>query len=378
MIEVPDRLLDAVYDAATDQQLWRSVLTQIADLTGSQGGVLFGQSFGAATVYFDYNGRLSEECTAVYKERHVQNPWNVAMESQPVGRVVLSDSVVPLVSLQQSLFFDEVLRPQDVAHNAMVALAAKNDFLVAFNICRSLRQGPIGDHARALLEQLVPHMRRSIGLGFRIDGYRAMQQGEYRVLDRLSSGVVLLDRRARILYANAAARALDTSDGPLRLRDRTVATHLSSHAQRLGSLIRAALGGVPASSMSVPRLHDGQLLTILVLSVRGQDVGRLADLRMPDAAVLLFIVDPANRAGVSPTLIMDAYGLTPAEARVALATSSGLGIPEAALQLSLSPNTIKTHLRRVFAKTGTAGQGELTRLMTSLNIFSRFGSEGES
>jgi hypothetical protein len=55
MIEVPDRLLDAVYDAATDQQLWRSVLTQIADLTGSQGGVLFGQSFGAASLAPDRN-----------------------------------------------------------------------------------------------------------------------------------------------------------------------------------------------------------------------------------------------------------------------------------------------------------------------------------
>ena len=40
--------------------------------------------------------------------------------AQQVGRIVLSDEIVPLASLRPTLFFDEVLRPQDVAHNAMV------------------------------------------------------------------------------------------------------------------------------------------------------------------------------------------------------------------------------------------------------------------
>jgi len=54
--------------------------------------------------------------------------------------------------------------------------------------------------------------------------------------------------------------------------------------------------------------------------------------------------------------IMDGYGLTQAESKVALAASSGLGVPETASRLGVSPNTIKTHLRRVFAKTGTSRQ----------------------
>ncbi len=127
--------------------------------------------------------------------------------------------------------------------------------------------------------------------------------------------------------------------------------------------------------MSVPCLGDARLLTVLVSSVRGKEVGRLADLRLPDAAVMIFIFDPANRIGVPLTWVMDAYGLTRAEARVALAVSSGLGIPETAAQLGLSPNTIKTHPRRVFMKTGTGRQVELARLMASFETIS--GSAGE-
>jgi DNA-binding CsgD family transcriptional regulator len=363
-----DQLLDLIYDAATEDELWRSVLTEIADITGSQGGVLFGQSFRAARVYFDFNGRLSEECNRAYRERHMHNPWSAAMEAQPVGRIVLSDEVVPLASLRPTLFFDEVLRPQDVAHNAMIALAAKDDFKAAFNLCRSARQGPLDQDGQRFLAGLVPHMRRSARLGFWIEGYRTLQHAEYHVLDRLSVGVILLDRRARLLYANAAARALDSSDGPLRLRGTTVSAQSPPQARRLGALIRMALLGAPAASMSLPRPSDGGLLAILVSSVRGRDVGRFADLSLPDAAVLLFIVDPANRAGIPLAWIVDAYGLTPAEARIALAASSGLTIPETAHRLGLSPNTVKTHLRKIFAKTGTNRQAELARLIASIGL----------
>jgi DNA-binding CsgD family transcriptional regulator/PAS domain-containing protein len=363
-----DRLLDLIYDAATEQELWRSVLTEIADLTKSQGGVLFGQSVRASRVYFEFNGRLSEECNRVYRERHMQNLWSMGMESRPVGRIVLSDEIIPLSSLRPTLFFEEVLRPQDVAHNVMIALAAKDDFCAAFNLCRSVRQGDLGRDERGLLGRLVSHLQRAFLLGFRLDAYRALQCSEYQVLDQLSVGVILLDRRARIVYVNRMARSLDADAGPLQLRNATVTTLSPPHSQRLGELIRAALLGTPARSMSVPRSSDGQLLTILVSSVRGRDVGRFADLSMPDAAVLLFIIDPANRAGIPLPLITDAYGLTPAEARVALAASSGLTIPEAALQLGLSPNTIKTHLRKVFAKTGTNRQTELARLIAAVGL----------
>jgi hypothetical protein len=134
VIELPDKLLDLIYDAATEQELWRSALNEIADLTNSQGSVLFGQSVRASKVYFDYNGRLDEECNKVYRERHMHNPWSIGMESQPVGRIVFSDEIIALSSLRRTLFFDEVLRPQNVAHNVMISLAAKDDFRAAFNL----------------------------------------------------------------------------------------------------------------------------------------------------------------------------------------------------------------------------------------------------
>jgi DNA-binding CsgD family transcriptional regulator len=368
VMEPPDRLLDLIYDAATEPELWRTALTEIADRTGSLGAVLFGQSVAMNAVYFDYNGRLDETCNRAYKERHMQNVWSVAMEMRPVGGIVRSDEIISLSSLRKTPFYDEVLRPQGVAHNTMVPLAARNDFRVAFNICRSERQGAIDDDGRRFIERVVPHLCRSMQLGFRLDGYRALQRAEHDVLDRLSVGVVLLDRRARVIYSNAAAASLSSDDSVLCVRNGMIAARSDLHASRFASLIRSVLSGMTAASISLPRSGDGRPITVVASSVRGRDVGRFADHHMPDAAVLLLMIDPTTRPKIPSAWIMEAYGLTQAEARVALAASSGTTIAETAEQLGLSSNTVKTHLRKVFDKTGVSRQAELVRLVASIGL----------
>ena len=365
-IDLSDKLLDLIYDAATEPELWSSVLTEISDLTGSQGGVLFGQSI--RKVYFDYNGRLDADRIRIYQEQHITNAWSEYMFRQPVGRLVGSDEIIPLSALRATAFFDDVLRPQEVAHSVMAKLFGNDDFHGAFNICRSERQGPMDESGRRLIAAILPHLRRSVALGFRLDGNRAIQRAEYAVLDQLASGVILLDQRNRILYLNAAARLLGLEDGALSLRGGTLRARSQAHAKRLDDLILGAQRGLPASAMSIPRIGNGQLLTVLISAVRGHDIERFADMNMPDAAVLVFIVDPVNSSGMSISWVMDAFGLTPAEARVAVAASTGVSIPSVATSLLLSQNTIKTHLRRIYAKTGTSRQAELARIIASLAL----------
>ena len=194
--EPPDKILDLIYDAATDEALWSPALAKIADMTSSVGTNVFGANIKAHRIDFYFNGRLSEEAYRVWRERHFINPLSVVMNYSPVGKLVWSDEILQLVDLKRTAFFDEVFRPQDIAHTAMLPLAAKEHFQAGFSICRSERQGPFDAGEMRLIAQLYPHIRRSLLLGFRLDGYKALQRAEYHVLDRLSVGVILLDRRA--------------------------------------------------------------------------------------------------------------------------------------------------------------------------------------
>lgn len=361
-----DRILDLIYDAAGDHELWPAALTAIADLTRSEGGILFGQSVAAEQVYFDFNGRLNSECNRVYQERHMRNPWSLAMEDVTVGRLVLSDEVVALSDLKKTGFYDEVLRPQDIGHNAMIALAARDDFRVAFNICRGNSRGEFEAAERQVFETLAPHLRRSVTLGFRLSGYLALRNAAFDVIDKLTDGVVVMGLRGHVLFANQTACSLE-AEGSLKLRP-SIATCSPSHTRRLASLVRLALAGGAGGAVSVPSFDGSRLLTIVVVSLRSGEVNNLYAARISDAACAAFVIEPLRREPVGARQLMDAYGLTKAEARVAITASSGRTMAEAGLALGLSPNTVKTHLRRVFAKTDTGGHAGLAALLAIIGV----------
>ena len=61
--------------------------------------------------------------------------------------------------------------------------------------------------------------------------------------------------------------------------------------------------------------------------------------------------------------IADAYKLTPAEMRVLMTIIQIGGVPEVAPVLGISETTVKTHLQRIFAKTGTSRQADLVKIV---------------
>jgi DNA-binding CsgD family transcriptional regulator len=65
----------------------------------------------------------------------------------------------------------------------------------------------------------------------------------------------------------------------------------------------------------------------------------------------------------TPEIIARHYGLTPSELRVLLAVIEVGGVPEVAEALGIAETTVKTHLGKVYGKTGTARQADLVKLV---------------
>lgn len=189
----------------------------------------------------------------------------------------------------------------------------------------------------------------------------------FDVLDRLSVGLLVLDRRARILFANSAARCYGAEDGPLIMRRARLGARSAAHTQRLSALVQTVLSGSPERSMTIAQA-DGPPLTLVVSSIGHQDPDQFSARNMRDAAVLVTIVNLTGEIAVPAARVMNSFGLTAAEAKIALALASGASVPEAAATLGLSTNTVKTHLRKVFAKTGTSRQAELARVLSLLGL----------
>jgi DNA-binding CsgD family transcriptional regulator len=185
----------------------------------------------------------------------------------------------------------------------------------------------------------------------------------HAVLDQLSAGVVLLDRKLKVQFANKAFRAM-ASDGALVLRGQSLSSASPPDAAKFDHLTRSVLAGAPGGTMAIRHPDDGRLITILVTPVRSRDV--FANLQLRDSVAMLFMFDPVRPLALPPKWIMDAYRLTMAEAQVALQVSAGRSVAEIGIRLNIFPNTVKSHLRSIFAKTGVRRQAELVGLIAAL------------
>ena len=80
-------------------------------------------------------------------------------------------------------------------------------------------------------------------------------------------------------------------------------------------------------------------------------------------ATLLSAADAPPSAGAVPPIPAAELpaGLTPREAEILTLIARGLTNPEITARLVLSSHTIKTHISRIFAKTGSANRTEAVR-----------------
>lgn len=83
-------------------------------------------------------------------------------------------------------------------------------------------------------------------------------------------------------------------------------------------------------------------------------------------AAIIFIADGLKTIDVDPAALQRTYGLTPAEAKVAVTLLEFASAKEVASALSVSPHTVRTQLRNIYAKLGVDTRTRFVKLMLGL------------
>src|SRR5882762_6756190 len=201
-----EALVGLMYDAVLDASLWSAALEGIADLTDSAAALIHGYSVDREVYTFHDLGRVDPDCKRRHELYHIDNPW-MRSSRFAAGHAVRSDDLIPLAQLKRTAFYDDVLRPQDIAHGTIVNVISRPDFRVSINVERSETKGPFSERDIVVLNALLPHLRRACQLRLRMHDYQAAAQAERDALDALSTGIITFDAGHRVLFANTAAQA---------------------------------------------------------------------------------------------------------------------------------------------------------------------------
>jgi LuxR family maltose regulon positive regulatory protein len=172
----------------------------------------------------------------------------------------------------------------------------------------------------------------------------------------------------RPLIEHAPEPMVDDASQVLSLRRATV------HALLLDAVARDQLGETDAPEASIERALeltevDGLILQFMLVPV-GELLERHPRHRTAHAALLSAILDAL--AGTSPEPERETAPLrdplSEAELRVARFLPSNLKSPEIAAELFVSTNTVRTHLRHIYAKLDAHSRGEAVARARELGL----------
>jgi DNA-binding CsgD family transcriptional regulator len=237
---------------------------------------------------------------------------------------------------------------------------------------RGLEAPLITEKERNKMRLILPHISRSFGVMQRIQTAELNVVCTLSALDSLPTGVLLLDGNGSVAFANRSALSmLDVGDG-LRLRKLSPAAALGDlvadnavACKAISEAIRTTLSRDPfvaphfSKCVSV-RQHSGTANFTLQFSALGEhnEFGTFA--------AIVFIADSAQQINIEPTLLQSAYGLTPAEAKVAAALLESSSVQEVAGVLGTSPLTVRTQIKHIYTKLGVDTRARFVKLLLGL------------
>jgi DNA-binding CsgD family transcriptional regulator len=275
---------------------------------------------------------------------------------------------VPGFELEGSEFYEQWMKPQGLAPvwPAILSIIAESgEMVAALTVLQREGDEPFSEAQIASADVLVPHLQRAFRMRMLLDAAHHARAPVADALDRLPLGMLVLDGDRQVLIENAsAAQALALEDG-IEIRATGLTAADARENARLQELIQAALESTSAqglngtSFMQVSRPSGRQSFSLMLSPLLSAPPGALSS----KAVVACFISDP--EAGHVPTIdaLGQIYGLTPAEAEVVQLLVKGLSLDEVAADREISLNTVRSHLKHIFSKTGTSRQSELLSLV---------------
>jgi DNA-binding CsgD family transcriptional regulator len=362
-------LIGDIYDAVIDPAQRNDVLDKIASFTGGHsGGLLSKHSLSKSEVLYCYVG-ADPNSLQVYSESYPKLDPTADSPCFGVEQVVSATDLVPYEEFRRGRFYREWARPHgwvDVASAVIEKSATSCTFL---SVVRHEANGLVDDEMRRRMALVIPHVRRALLIGQTIHRKQTEAVCFSDVLDGLSSGMILVDASGRIVHTNNAGNAiLDAGDFLRSVCGRLVASDLAINAALREILVAANAGdaALGVKGIALPlTAHDGERYVAHVLPLTS-GARREAGLAY-NAVAALFIRKASLEPFSPPEVIGEMYKLTPTELRVLLAIVDIGGVPEVAAALGVAVTTVKTHLSRLFEKTGVARQADLVKLVAGFS-----------
>jgi len=363
-------LIALTYDAVLASERWPAFMERLVKVVGARSALLREVEYNTGAVGLFETVGYDPAYVAAYRKYFVRlDIFAEAFVSLPIGAIRRGDEVVPWERQRKTEFYNDYFAPLKIRHVLGGTLSRNQEYQLQFAMQREPGQGDFDEEDMRLIRLVTPHMARAAQIYHQVAEVTDLKQWALSALDSLRIGVILLDGRGEPVHLNRAADRLVAGRHGLTVRRHGLSLHSATETAKLRSLIddaaRVATGkGIIAGDCLRVRSSGGGEATLQFQVIPlPRDISEHSWRHsLTDSCVAVFISTPGG-----PRLpwqrVADMHGLTRAEARLASLLAEGISLEEAAEALLVSVQTVRSHLKSVFSKTGVTRQAELVALL---------------
>ncbi len=240
------------------------------------------------------------------------------------------------------------------SHTLLAGIGPRHGNIVGVCALHSASRGQMDTPARQNLVQIGLTYAQQLMRGQDDSDAPARSQIPEIILRSLSFGFAVVDGEGTLDYVNEASERWLRRRKELIVRDGRISARKPRNQQRLLEALRAATSGPRRTSVLLMEDGDGRARTLIVMPIS----------RVPTRALIIFGREKNDQA--MRDLLLESFGLTMAERRLARQLLTGKSLADAAAEANLTISTARSYLKRIFAKTGMHRQGQLIALYHSL------------
>lgn len=343
-----ETIIDRIYAAAAVPEIWEDVLRDVARASAAVAGGLFLRREDAWTGWRLCDCPDPSDYFETSAHRSVTTPRLLAMRR---NGFVGDHEAFTEADYRADPMITDWAAPLGLFHGAATAIQTPHGDTAIFQFMRRDGEECFEPETIARLDRFRPHLARAAMLSSRWRLERLRTTVEALQAVGLPAAVVASTGRTPV--ANAAFEALSDhvtwlADGRFRFACQSATDLLREATARLGARAPAA-----ARSFALHAADGGKPAVAHFVPVRGE----AQDLFGGDMALL--VVTPLGERGqVDLDVVQALFDLTPAEAQVAAALLAGRSVGEIAAAQAVSPETVRTQVKAVLAKSGAGRQAE--------------------
>ena len=217
-----------------------------------------------------------------------------------------------------------------------------------------------------LLQNLLPHLRHNVCVHQSLAGAGVLSSTLAQLLDANGLGIIQLDGHGRIVEINDRCKSLLLSRETLTDRNGFLYTRHPQQNIKLQKLIARALPSKDrvgyGGTTKLLRWPKPSLL-VQVHPVQAQT----REARTWPIAALVVVRELPERPSIDVKTVARILNLTGMESRIAVMLTEGKNVPNIAKELGRKENTIRHHVKKMFAKHNISRQAELIDLVRPLS-----------